>query len=127
MRISEWKGISQAEFAKFQSDYHATFQEQGFTRFEVDLKHDWLALLQPFPHPNTPKFGIVQLIEVSSVEQKNEVEVIEVDQHIVACDGTAFWVGHPRVFLRANEDGVGCPYCNRLFVLKAAEPTSHKS
>lgn len=37
----------------------------------------------------------------------------------VACDGTADTGGHPRVFLKLDEDTheVVCPYCSRAFKL----------
>lgn len=45
-------------------------------------------------------------------------EIIEVDETEVACDGGPF--GHPRVFLAIGERGeVVCPYCDRLYRLKA--------
>ena len=47
-------------------------------------------------------------------------EVIEVDSAVVACDGGNGALGHPRVFLHIGNNGeVECPYCSRLYVLKA--------
>lgn len=47
------------------------------------------------------------------------VEIIEVEDEVVACDGGGGPLGHPRVFLHLHEDGrVDCPYCGRRFVLK---------
>jgi len=47
-------------------------------------------------------------------------EVIEVTEREVACDGGEGALGHPRVFLAIGAKGeVECPYCDRLFRLKA--------
>jgi uncharacterized Zn-finger protein len=54
-------------------------------------------------------------------------EIIYVSAHRIACDGGALdgraapaGLGHPRVFLEMGEgDRVECPYCDRLFVLRA--------
>lgn len=47
------------------------------------------------------------------------VEIIEVEDEVVACDGGGGALGHPRVFLHIREEGhVECPYCGRRFVLK---------
>ncbi len=47
-------------------------------------------------------------------------ETIEVDSPKVACDGGKGPLGHPRVFLNmGDKDKVECPYCSRLYVLKA--------
>ncbi len=46
-------------------------------------------------------------------------ETIEVETTRVACDGGGA-LGHPRVYLNLGADGrVECPYCDRLYVLKA--------
>jgi len=52
-------------------------------------------------------------------------EVIHVDVPVVACDGGAGPLGHPRVFLRIAGREVMCPYCSRLYVLN--EGTGHDS
>ncbi|MDA8253819.1 MAG: zinc-finger domain-containing protein [Rhodospirillales bacterium] len=44
-------------------------------------------------------------------------EIIHVDHAVVACDGGAGPLGHPRVFLRIVGRQVMCPYCSRLYVL----------
>jgi len=46
-------------------------------------------------------------------------EVIEVKEADVACDGGK--AGHPRVFLHIDDKTgqIQCPYCSRLYVLKA--------
>ncbi len=48
-------------------------------------------------------------------------EIIEVEQHDVACDGGKGPLGHPRVYLHVdNHSGqVQCPYCSRLYLIKA--------
>ncbi len=53
-------------------------------------------------------------------------ETFEVDNPIVACDGGDGPLGHPRVFLNIGEEGrIECPYCSRLFVLKAGAAGGH--
>lgn len=44
-------------------------------------------------------------------------EIIHVDDPVVACDGGGGALGHPRVFLRIEDQSVMCPYCSRLFLL----------
>ena len=53
-------------------------------------------------------------------------EVLEVDKTDVSCDGGEGALGHPRVYLHMDASGrVECPYCDRLFVLKAgAKPAA---
>ncbi|GAB4575917.1 MAG: hypothetical protein Tsb008_18100 [Rhodothalassiaceae bacterium] len=47
-------------------------------------------------------------------------ETIMTDSRIVACDGGGGALGHPRVWLNMGDgDRVECPYCDRLFILKA--------
>jgi uncharacterized Zn-finger protein len=46
------------------------------------------------------------------------VETILVDSRVVACDGGDGPLGHPRVWLRIENQQIYCPYCSRLFVLK---------
>jgi uncharacterized Zn-finger protein len=45
-------------------------------------------------------------------------EVIRVSERVVACDGGGGPLGHPRVFLRIEDQSVMCPYCSRLFLLE---------
>lgn len=45
------------------------------------------------------------------------IEIIHVDDRVVACDGGDGPLGHPRVFLRIEDRQVVCPYCSRLFIL----------
>ncbi|MBV8704139.1 MAG: zinc-finger domain-containing protein [Acetobacteraceae bacterium] len=45
-------------------------------------------------------------------------ETIHVAERVVACDGGGGPLGHPRVFLRIEDQSVVCPYCSRLFVLE---------
>ncbi len=53
-------------------------------------------------------------------------ETFEVDNPIVSCDGGDGPLGHPRVFLNIGEEGrIECPYCSRLFVLKAGAAGGH--
>jgi uncharacterized Zn-finger protein len=44
-------------------------------------------------------------------------EIIRVDDRVVACDGGGGALGHPRVFLRIEDQSVLCPYCSRLYLL----------
>lgn len=47
------------------------------------------------------------------------VEIIFVDEEVVACDGGGGALGHPRVFLHMEGRGeVMCPYCSRRYVLE---------
>jgi uncharacterized Zn-finger protein len=48
-------------------------------------------------------------------------EVISVTRSEVACDGGDGPLGHPRVYLYVNRESgqIQCPYCSRLYVLKA--------
>ena len=54
-------------------------------------------------------------------------EIIHVDDRVVACDGGGGALGHPRVFLRIEDQSVMCPYCSRLFLLNegAGHATGH--
>jgi uncharacterized Zn-finger protein len=47
-------------------------------------------------------------------------EVIEVHSLEVACDGGAYPLGHPKVFLHIDHAShqIQCPYCSRLYVMK---------
>lgn len=49
--------------------------------------------------------------------QKAQPETIIVHQVAVPCDGGNGALGHPRVFLAADHDGVTCPYCSRTYKL----------
>ncbi|MEE9139496.1 MAG: zinc-finger domain-containing protein [Alphaproteobacteria bacterium] len=54
------------------------------------------------------------------------VEIITVDEPVVACDGGA--MGHPRVFLQIGDKGeIDCPYCGRRYVLKSRIPEAASS
>ena len=47
-------------------------------------------------------------------------EIVETDNSRVACDGGGGALGHPKVFLEMGDEGfIGCPYCDKRFVLKA--------
>jgi uncharacterized Zn-finger protein len=46
------------------------------------------------------------------------VETIVVDSRVLACDGGAGALGHPRVWLRIVGEQTYCPYCSRVFVLR---------
>ncbi|MHB8530114.1 MAG: zinc-finger domain-containing protein [Caulobacteraceae bacterium] len=49
-------------------------------------------------------------------------EIVTVRTRRVACDGVGGALGHPRVWLEMGEaDFVECGYCDRRFVLAAAE------
>ncbi len=53
------------------------------------------------------------------------IEIIHVNDRVVACDGGDEPLGHPRVFLRIEDRQVVCPYCSRLFILN--EGADHAS
>ena len=47
------------------------------------------------------------------------VEIVEVEDVKVVCDGGGGAVGHPRVFLNMGDKSeIDCPYCGRRFALK---------
>lgn len=53
------------------------------------------------------------------------LETIVVEEQRVACDGGGI-LGHPKVYLNLGPKGrVECPYCGRLYVLKAGAKTGH--
>lgn len=57
------------------------------------------------------------MIEARCAAAKTPVDVIEVDEDSFACDGGKGALGHPRVFLTLDKDGVAdCPYCGKHFV-----------
>ncbi len=46
------------------------------------------------------------------------VEIVDVEDVKVVCDGGGVAVGHPRVFLNMGDKReIDCPYCGRRFVL----------
>ena len=49
--------------------------------------------------------------------QLGEVETLVVTSRVLACDGGAGGLGHPRVWLRITGTQTFCPYCSRLYVL----------
>jgi uncharacterized Zn-finger protein len=54
-------------------------------------------------------------------------EIIEVDEAVVACEGSGGALGHPRVYLNLEGAGaVDCPYCDRRYVMrKGGKPAGH--
>jgi uncharacterized Zn-finger protein len=52
-------------------------------------------------------------------------ETIQVEERTVPCDGGGGALGHPRVYLRIVDHDVLCPYCSRLYVLKAGAGGDH--
>ena len=53
------------------------------------------------------------------------LETILVDDRVVACDGGVGGLGHPRVWLRIVHDQTYCPYCSRVYKLKAGAGHDH--
>ena len=53
------------------------------------------------------------------------VEILEVTDTTVACDGDSVPLGHPRVFLKLVDGEVDCPYCGRRYVLKEGANVAH--
>lgn len=50
----------------------------------------------------------------------------EVDHPVVACDGGGGALGHPLVYLTIGASGhVECPYCSRVYRLKAGAKHGH--
>jgi len=53
-------------------------------------------------------------------------ETILVDSNVVACNGGGGPLGHPRVYLNLSAEGrIECPYCSRLYVLRAKPAAGH--
>lgn len=53
------------------------------------------------------------------------LEIIEIHDTVVACDGGKGPLGHPNVFLTVNAEGyVDCPYCSRRFQLTDVQAAS---
>lgn len=53
------------------------------------------------------------------------IEICQVHERVVSCEGAAGASGHPKVYLRLPQhlggpDQALCPYCSRLFVLSGA-------
>jgi uncharacterized Zn-finger protein len=60
--------------------------------------------------------------DISEELNRAPPEVIKVRVRRVACDGVGGALGHPRVYLEMGEEPfVECGYCDRRFVLIAAE------
>ncbi|MDD2863035.1 MAG: zinc-finger domain-containing protein [Acidiphilium sp.] len=49
-------------------------------------------------------------------------ETFEVHDRVVACDGGGEPLGHPRVFLKIEDEAIVCPYCSRHYILAAGAP-----
>ena len=45
------------------------------------------------------------------------IETVDVHSRVVACDGGAGPLGHPRVWLRIVGEQTFCPWCSRVFKL----------
>lgn len=55
----------------------------------------------------------------------NPPDIVEVESNVVSCDGNGWQLGHPRVYLNLGDVGqVECPYCGRIFKLKAGAKAS---
>ena len=53
-------------------------------------------------------------------------EIVETDQHRVACDGSDGALGHPMIYLEMGDGThVDCPYCGRRFVLTKEAAAAH--
>ena len=50
---------------------------------------------------------------------KKTDEVIEVEAAVVECDGGGGALGHPKVSLTLENGTITCPYCSRVYKLKA--------
>ena len=47
------------------------------------------------------------------------LEVIEVNEIVVRCDGGGGVLGHPAVYLNlGGKNAIDCPYCGRRYVLR---------
>ncbi len=55
---------------------------------------------------------------MSANPEQTAPEVIETNQHRVACNGGGGALGHPKVYLEMGDDHqVTCPYCGRIYKL----------
>ena len=53
-------------------------------------------------------------------------EPIYVDTPTVACDGGGGALGHPKVYLKFDDDHeIVCPYCSRRFILNEGAKVAH--
>ena len=58
------------------------------------------------------------------VKKLTQVEIIEVEEGVIGCDGGGQPLGHPMVYLKVVSkkelplEPVTCPYCSRQFVVK---------
>ncbi len=71
------------------------------------------------------KAAIIRLRNRSGIVTE-PFEVITVDTDRVACDGGGGALGHPKVYLNLGTEGhVECPYCSRLYKLRAGAHPVH--
>jgi uncharacterized Zn-finger protein len=76
--------------------------------------------------PKNPSGAKMALAAHTPTPEIGTVETILVESRVVACDGGDGPLGHPRVWLRIENQQHFCPYCSRLFVLKpGAGETEH--
>jgi uncharacterized Zn-finger protein len=54
-----------------------------------------------------------------------EPEIITVDSRVIACDGGAGPLGHPRVWLQIVAEQIFCPYCSRIYRLAPGAGNDH--
>lgn len=52
---------------------------------------------------------------------KKPFEILSIDSDHTSCDGGSIELGHPKVYLhvKPGDNSVTCPYCSRMFVMKA--------
>ena len=65
------------------------------------------------------------VVDVNPTPDVATVERVMTDSRVVACDGSEGALGHPRVWLRIVDRQIFCPYCSRLFVLRAGAGEDH--
>ena len=56
---------------------------------------------------------------------QTKFETVETTQRVIACDGGAGPLGHPRVWLRIVDRQIECPYCSKMFVLAEGAGEDH--
>ena len=57
---------------------------------------------------------------MSDLADASGLEMIQVRERTVACDGGGGPLGHPLVYLKIEDRDITCPYCSRQYVLAEA-------
>ena len=60
-----------------------------------------------------------QAMSDTTPQNQTDQDIVYTSRTEIACDGDGGALGHPKVFLHMENGQVECPYCDRLFILKA--------